>query len=163
MKVRNRQGGVKNELNMTSMIDIVFLLLVFFVMTFKIVEMEGDFSIRMPLASDSNSVVDPTDLPLKLRLRADSAGSLSGMELNEISLGNSPDSFTQLRANVIGLLGTAAPVEEESGDGPELEIDTDYNLRYEYVIRAITAVSGYKDGNEVVKLIEKIKFAKPRR
>jgi hypothetical protein len=31
------------------------------------------------------------------------------------------------------------------------------------VIRAITAVSGYKDGDQVVKLIEKIKFAKPRR
>ncbi|MEM9365011.1 MAG: biopolymer transporter ExbD [Planctomycetota bacterium] len=163
MKVRNREEGMKNELNMTSMIDIVFLLLVFFVMTFKIVEMEGDFSIRMPLANDSTSVVDPTDLPLKLRLRADSTGSLSAMELNEISLGNSQDSFTQLRANVIGLLGTSAPVEEEAGDGPEIEIDTDYNLRYEYVIEAITAVSGYKDGDQVVKLIEKIKFAKPRR
>mgnify|MGYP001337223897 CR=1 FL=1 len=42
-------------------------------------------------------------------------------------------------------------------------VDELHNLRYEYVIRAITAVSGYKDGNEVVKLIEKIKFAKPRR
>ena len=31
------------------------------------------------------------------------------------------------------------------------------------IIAAITAVSGYKDGNEIVKLIEKIKFAKPRR
>ena len=50
----------------------------------------------------------------------------------------------------------------EGDDGPEIEIDTDYNLRYEYVIRSITAVSGYKDGNQVVKLIEKIKFAKPR-
>ena len=38
---------------MTSMIDIVFLLLVFFVMTFKIVELEGDFSVRMPLAGSS--------------------------------------------------------------------------------------------------------------
>ena len=69
--------------------------------------------------------------------------------------------FDQLRANVVELIGTTAPVEGE--DGPEIEIDTDYNLRYEYVIRSITAVSGYKQGNEVVKLIEKIKFAKPRR
>ena len=43
MKIRNRQEAEKQELNMTSMIDIVFLLLVFFVMTFKIVELEGDF------------------------------------------------------------------------------------------------------------------------
>ena len=72
-------------------------------------------------------------------------------------------SFDKLRANVIGLIGTSTPMEVEAGKGPEIEIDTDYNLRYEYVIRAITAVSGYKDGDQVVKLIEKIKFAKPRR
>ncbi len=159
MRIRNREQGQKGQLNMTSMIDIVFLLLVFFVMTFKIVELEGDFSVRMPLAgSDNNSNVDPTDLPLKLRLVADGDGKLVRMSLNEIDLGTD---FDQLRANVVSLVGTTAPIEGE--DGPEIEIDTDYNLRYENVIRAITAVSGYKDGEQVVKLIERIKFAKPRR
>lgn len=161
MKIRNREHAIKSELNMTSMIDIVFLLLVFFVMTFKIVELEGDFSVRMPLASDSQAVVDPTDLPLKLRLRADETGSLTSLALNEIDLGSGPDAFDQLRANVAELVGVTAPVAGD--DGPELEIDTDYNLRYEYVIRAITAVSGYKDGDQIVKLIDKIKFAAPRR
>ena len=50
MKIRRDVEQEKHELNMTSMIDIVFLLLIFFVMTFKIVELEGDFSVRMPLA-----------------------------------------------------------------------------------------------------------------
>ena len=158
MKIRNREEAQKNALNMTSMIDIVFLLLVFFVMTFKIVELEGDFSVRMPLAGTDNLTMDPTDLPLKLRLRADENGRLTSMLLNEIDLGTD---FDQLRSNVVQLIGSTTPAEGE--DGPEIEIDTDYNLRYEYVIRSITAVSGYKDGNEVVKLIEKIKFAKPRR
>tara|TARA_R110002049_G_scaffold2750_2_gene21382 strand:- start:84984 stop:85460 length:477 start_codon:yes stop_codon:yes gene_type:complete len=158
VKIRNREEGLKNELNMTSMIDIVFLLLIFFVMTFKIVEMEGDFSIRMPLASQNSGQVDPTDLPLKLRLRANDDGALTGMSLNEIDLGVD---FDQLRANVVSLVGTSAPIPGE--DGPEIEIDTDYNLRYGFVIQAITAVSGYKDGDQVVKLIDKIKFAKPRR
>ena len=143
---------------LAPMIDVVFLLLIFFVMTFKIVELEGDFSVRMPLAGSDSMTMDPTDLPLKLRLQADEDGKLTTMSLNEISLGTD---FDQLRANVVQLIGTTAPAEGE--DGPEIEIDTDYNLRYEYVIRSITAVSGYKDGNEVVKLIEKIKFAKPRR
>jgi len=157
MKIRNRGEVEKNELNMTSMIDIVFLLLVFFVMTFKIVEMEGDFSVRMPLG-ESSGVIDETDLPLKLRLRADADGRLTSMSLNDIDLGTD---FAQLRSNVLGLVGNSAPIEGE--EGPEIEIDSDYNLRYENVINAITAVSGYKDGNQVVKLIEKIKFAKPRR
>lgn len=159
MKIRNREEAHRSQLSMTSMIDIVFLLLVFFVMTFKIVELEGDFSIRMPLASqDTQQVVDPTDLPLKLRLRADENGHLTSMALNDIDLGVD---FDALRGNVVQLVGTAAPVEGD--EGPEIEIDTDYNLRYEYIIRSITAVSGYKDGPQVVKLIEKIKFAKPRR
>lgn len=161
MKIRNREHALKNELNMTSMIDIVFLLLVFFVMTFKIVELEGDFSVRMPLASDSQAVVDPTDLPLKLRLQADETGGLASVVLNEIDLGSGDAAFDRLRANVAELVGTTAPSEED--EGPEIEIDTDYNLRYEHVIKAITAVSGYKDGDQIYKLIEKIKFAKPRR
>ncbi len=157
MKIRREVEKEKNELNMTSMIDIVFLLLIFFVMTFKIVEMEGDFSIRMPLAGDG-ATSDSTDLPLKLRLRADDKGSLTSMSLNEINLGQD---FDKLRSNVVSLVGSGAPT---AGDeGPELEIDTDYNLRYAYVIQAITAVSGYKDGDQVVKLIEKVKFGKPRR
>ena len=158
MKIRREVEQEKNELNMTSMIDIVFLLLVFFVMTFKIVELEGDFSIRMPLAGDSQSSSEPLDLPLKLRIRADGDGRMTSMSLNEINLGND---FTKLRANVVQLVGTEAP--EEGDEGPELEIDVDYNLRYAHVIEAITAVSGYKDGDQIVKLIEKIKFAKPRR
>lgn len=161
MKIRNREHGTKNELSMTSMIDIVFLLLIFFVMTFKIVELEGDFSVRMPLASDSTSVVDPTDLPLKLRLRATETGGLASVALNDIEFGNDDEAFERLRANIVGLVGTDAPLDDEQG--PELEIDTDFNLRYEHVIRAITAVSGYKDGDQVNKLIERIKFAKPRR
>ncbi len=156
MKIRNQKDAEKNGLDMTSMIDIVFLLLIFFVMTFKIVEMEGDFSVRMPLAGGTAS--DPTDLPLKLRLRANDQGQLAGMTMNEIDLGTD---FDKLRGNVVTMIGGNSPVEGD--EGPELEIDTDYNLRYEYVIQAITAVSGYKDGDQVVKLIEKIKFAKPRR
>lgn len=158
MKIRNREEGQHAQLNMTSMIDIVFLLLVFFVMTFKIVELEGDFSVRMPLAGVDSGQVDPTDLPLKLRLTADSKGHLTGMNLNDINLGKD---YNELRNRVVGMIRTSSPVEGD--EGPEIEIDTDYNLRYEYVIRAITSVSGYKDGNQVVKLIERIKFAKPRR
>jgi len=158
MKIRNREHGIKNQLNMTSMIDIVFLLLIFFVMTFKVVEMEGDFSVRMPLAGQSAATLDPTELPLKLRLRADAQGQLVAMSMNDIDLGTN---FEQLRANVVGMIGTNTPIEGEQG--PAIEIDTDYNLRYEHVIQAITAVSGYKDGDNVVKLIDRIKFAKPRR
>ena len=45
-KVLNKNEKI--ELQMTPMIDIVFQLLVFFIMTFNVVAQEGDFNIRMP-------------------------------------------------------------------------------------------------------------------
>jgi biopolymer transport protein ExbD len=161
MKVRHNKGGGddKIELQMTPMIDIVFQLLVFFIMTFKIVSQEGDFNIKMPLAAPAAGAPDDLQLPpMKVRLRAGAGGMLAGMSLNERSVGT----MEALRLEIIGLVG------DERGPGSiqetaEVELDCDYGLRYEHVIQAITAVSGYIDetGN-VVKLVEKIKFAPPR-
>ncbi len=161
MKVRHNKGGgdEKIELQMTPMIDIVFQLLVFFIMTFKIVSQEGDFNIKMPLAAPAAGAPDDLQLPpMKVRLRAGAGGLLAGMSLNDQSVGTMED----LRMQIIGVVG------DDRGPGSiqetaEVELDCDYGLRYEHVIQAITAVSGYKDdtGN-VVKLVEKIKFAPPR-
>ncbi len=49
MKIRTK-GSDRAELQLTSMIDVVFLLLIFFVMTFKIAAQEGDFSISHAVA-----------------------------------------------------------------------------------------------------------------
>lgn len=159
MKIRNREEATKTELSMTSMIDVVFLLLIFFILTFKVVELEGDFAIKMPLAGSSAAQQDLDDVPIRLRMTADSSGTLTGMRLNEIDLGTD---FQQLRNTVTQLVATSSGPSEED-QGPEIEIDTDFGLRYEYVIEAITHVSGRKDGDQIVKLVERIKFAPPRR
>jgi biopolymer transport protein ExbD len=154
-----QDGAMKAELQMTSLIDVVFLLLIFFVTTFKIAAQEGDFNIKMPLANAGGGPPpDPTELPVKLRLIADASGNLSEIVLNDnLSFGTD---WEKLRAYVIELIGTSAPNPEE---GPEVEIDFDYNIRYEHVIQAITAVTGRKQGNDIVRLIDRIKFAPPRK
>lgn len=152
---------------MTPMIDIVFQLLVFFIMTFKIVSQEGDFNIKMPLAAPSASTVDELQLPpMKVRLTANAGGQLSGLYLNEralpfgagFSIGMMP-----LRNEIVGIIGDdrgPGSIQEQA----EVELDCDYGLHYSHVVDAITAVSGYLDSEtgEVVKLVEKIKFAPPR-
>ncbi|MCA9142287.1 MAG: biopolymer transporter ExbD [Planctomycetaceae bacterium] len=161
MKVRHNKGGGddKIELQMTPMIDIVFQLLVFFIMTFKIVSQEGDFNIKMPLAAPAAGAPDDLQLPpMKVRLRAGGGGVLAGMSLNDKGVGT----MEALRLEIIGVVG------DDRGPGSiqetaEVELDCDYGLRYEHVIQAITAVSGYiDDTGNVVKLVEKIKFAPPR-
>lgn len=158
MKIRHVTAASKVELQMTPMIDIVFQLLVFFIMTFQIVAQEGDFNIKMPLAAPSETMPDIDMLPpMKLRLRADGAGNLASMQLGE----NSFRDFSVLRDHIIGLIGRDAP--GALREAAEVELDCDFDLRYENVIHAITAISGYTtDDGHVVKLIEKIKFAPPR-
>ena len=55
MKFRHigKSAESKIELQMTPMIDVVFQLLVFFLFTFRIATQEGDFNIKMPLATYS--------------------------------------------------------------------------------------------------------------
>ena len=161
MRVRN-VGGIKDdkvEVQMTPMIDIVFQLLVFFIMTFKIVSQEGDFNIKMPLNAPSTGLPEDLLPPMKVRLIASSSGELAQIKLNDDSFNVS---FDRLHDFIIGLIG------DERGPGSiqetaEIELDCDYNLKYEYVIQAVTAVSGYVDADgNIVKLIEKIKFSPPR-
>jgi biopolymer transport protein ExbD len=143
----------KVDMQMTPMIDIVFLLLIFFLFSFKIVAQEGDFNVRMPVAGPVSTAID-TQLPLKVRLLADAEGNLSGIQLADRNLPN----FAALREQIIAIVGNeAGPGAAETA---EAEINFDFNLKYRYVIAAVTAISGYvsPDGH-IVKLIQKIKFA----
>ena len=158
MKIRNTgRDQEESGLQMTSMIDIVFLLLVFFVMTFKIIAPEGDFNIKMPAQAAAGTPNPEAVPPIKIRIRAAENGRVSGIKFGEVPVGNIADLRKKIR-EVVG---------DEPGPGSlaatEVEFDCDYNLRYEYVVQAMTAVSGYVHDNQVIKLVEKIKFTPPRK
>lgn len=166
MKVRRGASSeTKVEQQMTPMIDVVFQLLTFFILSFKVVSLEGDFNIKMPLgAARPGSITENTVPPMKLRMTADDEGNLTGLKLNETSYPNGKSGFDAVRSKIHKVITDAG------GSGPgsvqetaEVELDCDFNLKYEYVIQAITAVSGYKEADgSLVKLIEKVKFSPPR-
>ena len=119
MKFRGHHADDKTQLSMTSMIDIVFLLLVFFVMTFKISAQEGDFNVKMPLQGDG-APVDDTELPLKLRLKSNGAGQLQEITLNDnLSFGTD---WNQLRSYVVQMVGDTAGPSGEEGRGMAREL-----------------------------------------
>lgn len=159
MKLRNTSSQMvdKVEIQMTPMIDIVFQLLIFFLFSFKITAQEGDFNIRMPVAGPVSQAID-TQLPIKVRLTADPDGNLTGIQMADRKLPN----FAALREQVIAIVGNDAG--PDVADKTEAEIDFDFNLKYRFVIAAVTAMSGYvsPDGH-IVKLIQKIKFAPPKK
>jgi biopolymer transport protein ExbD len=159
MRIRHTDRRDHIQLQMTPMIDIVFQLLVFFVFTFKIVLPEGDFNIRMPASSGESS--EPSETPvLKVRLRAGDDRRLAGVQLGDVQLaGDNP--FAELQARIRALVNDAGG---PGSSDQEVELDCDYNLRYRYVINAMTAVTGYRDPatGERHKLIERVRFAPPR-
>ena len=171
MKIRHKGslGGDKIELQMTPMIDIVFQLLIFFILTFRVVAQEGDFNIRMPAkGAPQQSLETPDTQILRVRLEADNSGNLARLRLDDKTLatGDSQQPFGILHAEVRSRI--------EDAGGPtaaaktmEVEFDCDFDLKYLNVINAIDAISGYKTGSgnnaKTVRLIEKVKFSPPRK
>jgi biopolymer transport protein ExbD len=144
---------------MTSMIDIVFLLLIFFVMTFKIVIPEGDFQIHMAAASPGQNALEAPPEVIRVRLRAAADGSLAGIEAEQQQLA----SFTDLRRLVLSLTQSAAGPGQHAL-APEIEFDADPALDYLHLMAALTAVKGYiGPRGEVIELSERIKLLPPAR
>ena len=160
MKFRKAPGGeTKVEQQMVPMIVIVFQSLTFFILSFKIVLDEGDFNIKMPLPGRNVSTTDDSFLPpIRVVMTADGNGNLSGIQVaGESDFGTSFDALHQYIAQKVG--GETGASREDA----EVVLDFDYNLKYENVVRAITAVSGSRQGGQVIKLVEKIQFAPPRK
>jgi len=162
MKFRNiTTRATKIEAQMAPMIDVVFLLLIFFLLTLRIVEQEGDFSINMPIGAPAPAQSDELNLPdIKVRLIAQSDGSLGQLLLGERKLGIGPAAFERLNREIRGIVGgSGEPITKDI----EVEIDADYHLNYEHFIRAISACTGSLQNGKLVRYVEKIKYAPPRR
>ena len=166
MRVRNVQRRSEEiELQMTPMIDIVFQLLVFFIMTFKIVTAEGDFSIKMPQAYESGDPSDDQPLVVVVTITARADGGLGDVIWASESkpLGEDApyrnDPFGELRYRIRQYVnddGTGKSTAAET----EVELDCDRTLHFQHVMSAITHIKGYIDDktNERVNLVEKIRF-----
>lgn len=148
------------KLNMTAMIDIVFQLLVFFIMTFKVTAMEADFNIRMPAASTSPSKeIEFPPTTIYVNLRAGQERNIAGIDVDDGITQKSFDDtnmYTELTNFVEATI--TAEGDPSAQDEIEVEFTIDESLKYSYTVRAIEAVSGKIEGETVKKLVEKIKF-----
>jgi biopolymer transport protein ExbD len=165
MKVRKTtsSGDDKIELQMTPMIDIVFQLLTFFIMTLKIVTPEGDFNVTMPAGGSSHSDPLSIDLPIRIKLAATEDGDLK--KISQLDAGGSGKIFKDFEALKAFI---KEEVDKKGGPGSddakklEVELDCDYGLKYQFTMAAISTISGEKKGDDVIKWIENIKFTPPK-
>lgn len=152
------------KLNMTAMIDIVFQLLVFFIMTFRVVAMEGDFDIKMPLASSDPEQAMIDDIPdiISVRILAGTNGNINSIIVDDDETFDDENMFRNLTKLIEQRI--AVDGDPEQASQTEVEFDIAYGLKYRYTVQAIESVSGriLPDGT-VKKLIQKVKFKDTRK
>lgn len=161
MKIRRKETDGKIEMQMSAMIDIVFQLLIFFMLTLKIVAPEGDFNINMPLGAVAQSAdTPPPPQELRVKIEANPDGSLKQVYFGSRGLGNNyPQSFQALNNEIAAWVGSGGQV----ADDLEVELIPDYNLHYRYIVKALSACRGRMVNGKQYTYIEKIKFAPIKR
>jgi biopolymer transport protein ExbD len=108
------------EVNLTSMIDVVFLLLIFFMVSTSFVK-QSQLSIRLPQA-DSTSVVEDVPEFIDLMITEQGTYLINGREL----INNKPETIRNALQKISG------------GDTDlPITISADANARHQYVITAM--------------------------
>lgn len=164
MKFRSNTEAQKIEPQMAPMIDVVFQLLIFFMLTLNIVEPEGDFSINMPINAPSNSSQPQVFTDLKIRLESTEDGRLKNVIFGQRPLGNNigkqDNVFTRLNIEILKHIGSPKnPFRKDM----RVIIDADYNLDYTYTVKTISACTGKMKNGKLIRYIEKIEFAPQRK
>ena len=156
-------ANTKVEIPMAPMIDIVFQLLIFFMLNLKIVAPEGNFNINLPVSAPSNAARPDVNLPdIKVGLHSDRDGNLTQLTLGSKNLGNDDAAFNRLSAEILQIIGRPGnPLTKDI----EVELDADYECQYKYVVKAISRCTGRFDTQtqQIARYVEKIKFAPPHK
>lgn len=155
MKIRHSTTGVdKVSLDMTPMIDCVFQLLVFFIMSLKIVTPEGDFNVSMPQQAPAEGNPEEEKLRVVIKLEMDGNGNLSNIIHNGQSYGTN---WLAVQNDLVQFVGDDTGPDSKRAN-TEVEIDAPYNLQYTHIIHGLNYITGQQQGETVVKLIENVKF-----
>ena len=157
---REVKAPEKVDIQMTPMIDIVFQLMAFFLMTFKVAATEGDFNLKLPKAERSAGAANTQTEMITIKLRSTANGELASLQIEAGAPMNGkaiPSPFRRLREFIEIKVDNARKAGQEE---PEIQIDADDLLRYENIINTVEAVSATRgpDGS-FQQLAKKVKFA----
>lgn len=91
---KKRASGGPKQLNMTSMIDVVFLLLIYFIITASFSVGEGVITAQFPVGTGDADPLDPPKNPIKILV---TTNGTSGCRIEVEQASTAPISFTQLK------------------------------------------------------------------
>ena len=134
-------GSERIELNMTSMIDCVFLLLIFFVMTMKFPKVEGKLPAHLP--KEGRAVSKKKDTTEEIVIGLEYPNRQLIILVNGANIGGRIDA---LRTKLF-LLRRQIP-------DARVTIDGALEVLYEYIVRTLNACAKFG--------FRKVQFAQPR-
>lgn len=146
-----RPGGMP-ALNLTSCIDVVFLLLVFFIVTASFTDGEGVLASQTTNTGQNEIPADPQPPVIPLKIEVTSVGT-SGCRLEIRNHPVAPTSFSQLSKLLVDMqYNSSASQALGRRDGP-FAVDTPVfimangRVRWQHVVNAFNAVvsAGYKN------------------
>ena len=85
MKFVRRVADQEPSVNLTPLIDVVFLLLIFFMLATTFMDPEKDINLDLPSSSEAGSVSEEID-ELIVNVMADGSTVISGQQLDEANL-----------------------------------------------------------------------------
>jgi biopolymer transport protein ExbD len=162
MKLSKPSALSKVDIPMAPMIDIVFQLLIFFMLNLKIIAPEGNFNINLPISAPAVNQPDVNLPDIKVGLRSDRDGNLTQLTLGGNNLGNNEAAFERLNQEILKIIGRPGnPLTQEI----QVELDADFECQYKYVVKAISRCTGRYDPqtDQIARYVEKIKFAPPHK
>ncbi|MEM0913484.1 MAG: biopolymer transporter ExbD [Planctomycetota bacterium] len=140
-----KKGGM--NLNLTSMIDVIFLLLVYFVVTASFAEDEGVLTARLPQQkgeTEQTRETPPPTQPLRIILRSSGQAGVDISVPGASRVGN----FSELQATLDGLMLDADRGKRGifEPDHPVL-IQPDGQVRWDHVVNAFNAAIAARFSN----------------
>jgi biopolymer transport protein ExbD len=135
-----RSAAITLNANMTPMIDVTFLLIVFFVVVSQIVDRDV-VSLDLPAPENAKAMVSVSDKKMVINVIPLSDGSVAGIVVGEHRIGN--DDMDTLSSIVKqGLVNGTS----------EVHLRADRSTEYQYIHRVIEAVRG-AGGNPRLHLV----------
>jgi len=125
MRVPNHLRGSRQSINMTPMIDVVFQLIIFFLVSSHLAKQEAQLPLPLPLAASGSKEGDPTHPRVTINVLADGQLSLAGKHLTAEELQQ------RLEARLA-----------ETGTDLEVRIRSDRTVAYRHVEPILLACAG---------------------
>ena len=137
----SRRAGKRKSpvmrLNLTAMIDVIFLLLVYFVVTANFATGEGVLTTNMPLTTGNEFPIDmPPATPLRVYVHEDADG---GYRIRVVGLENQPQTFTELASVLEGLKRNTEQSQGQYASDDPLIIQPVGDVPWGHVVNAFNA------------------------